>query len=505
MVFTADGGPLIGSLASISVVLLWLVTFHYKFFESILKTNKHNAYGTYTTVYEAVTTHFWFLVKGLIVSPPPREELEAQVKEAFLKQIHQKDADKDKQVLLTHSCRSLFYYVIKTCLDNAKEKTGKAHIKIALPAFHFGSFYKLLRGIEKGQEGTKIDFYEIDLKEEDWNLDDGSILESEIKKCDLIFCVHLFGLPFNQDKLFELGTKYNIPVLEDCVQSGSMFGKYKGNPLSDVTIFSGGLDKTPQCFGAGFGFFRNTPNGKMLFDKCSTYHNSLPLDTWKARFTGCFNNFLHLIIAHNAFYVNCLLGLIAYVWLSERGDYIAWYKMSLKVRRSKSFAPFQHAQSGFLRRPSVYHFQSMVHGLVTKKDQYPKIAQQEIDKRDLMLANIPSKYHRTLFPWYTPENLQTHKENMGIQEFSWVASPTADQRMELMIFLNDHFHLTMINTTWEYHEFTKLPVSKAINNRLIYVPNNAHNSKEEVIQLGKVLAKYCEMLEEGKKIRAKKV
>ena len=101
-----------------------------------------------------------------------------------------------------------------------------------------------------------IEYYEIDLKEEDWTLDSDMIEEEDVASCDLIMCQHLFGLPFCQDKLFELGKKNNIPILEDCVQSGSLFGEYTGDPRSDVVMYSGGLDKTPQCFGAGFGYFR---------------------------------------------------------------------------------------------------------------------------------------------------------------------------------------------------------------------------------------------------------
>jgi dTDP-4-amino-4,6-dideoxygalactose transaminase len=81
----------------------------------------------------------------------------------------------------------------------------------------------MLRGIKKSMD-SNIEFYEIDLKEEDWTLDQDSIDKDEITNCDLILSKHLFGVPFDQNKLFELGKKFNIPILEDCVQSGSMFG-----------------------------------------------------------------------------------------------------------------------------------------------------------------------------------------------------------------------------------------------------------------------------------------
>lgn len=313
-----------------------------------------------------------------------------------------------------------------------------------------------------------------------------------------MFGVHVFGVPFNMDRLFQLGKKHGIPIMEDCVQSGSLFGKYKGNPLSDVVIFSGGLDKTPQCFGAGLGFFRDSPNGNYLYEKCSAYHDSLPLDTWEARFVSCFNQLLHLALSQNTCFFNSLVGLIAYVVLMERGEAIKWYKLSIAIRKNKSFTPFQHAESGFLRRPSPYQLLSIRHGLLKKK-QMSIASQREIEDRELLLSVIPSKYHRKLFPWYTPELLKRQRENFGIQEFCWVASPTPEERLEMMDFINDRFLITMINTTWSFHEFTKLPVAKDLNERLIYLPNNQHNSKRGIVRVGKVLTEYCELTEEKPK------
>jgi hypothetical protein len=306
----------------------------------------------------------------------------------------------------------------------------------------------------------------------------------------------LFGVPFDQDTLFQLGKKYNIPVVEDCVQSGSLFGNYKGNPLSDVIMYSGGLDKTPQCFGAGMGFFRKTtPWGRKLYEESLAFHNQLPLDTWKSRFVSCFNQFIHLMIAKDSFGINNLLGLIAYVWVSDRGDYVNWYAIALKVRKNKAITPFQHAESGFLRKPSVYQLQSMMYGLSSKKSHYSHHAQRELERRDLLLSNIPTNYHRSLFPWWTEKVLQTHEDNRGICEFSWVVSPKGE-RMNLCQFLNDHFLISMINTTWEYHEFTKNPVGKDINNRLVYLPNNAQLTNAQIVYVGQVLTKYCRSLEE---------
>lgn len=487
-----------GAVASASIVALWLVTFHKNFFISLARTQMVTAYGVYTDFGEAWKTHFWFLIRAKLPNyqAPNREALQEEVKEAFLTQFLAKDdlaqlPEEDRQVLITNSCRSIFYYVIRTLLEEAKEKKGQMKIKMALPAVHFGSFYRLLKGMEKSMNCI-IEFYEIDLKEDDWTLDQNSIDEEEIKTCDLILCQHLFGYPFAQDRLFELGNKYNIPVLEDCVQSGSMFGAYRGNKRADAVMYSCGLDKTPQAFGGGLGYFRNTPFGNHLFRKCKAYHESLPMDTWKARFMTCAAQMIHLMIAKNKFGINSLLGLVAYVWLSERGGPIKFYALSLKVRKAKAITPFQHAESGFCKRPNVWQLQSILYGLTTKKPHYRQIAQREVEARNLLLSQIPNEYHRKLFPWYTPQVLQTHRDNLGISEFTWVFNPKEDgDRMELCEYLNDRFIVTMINTTWEFDEKTTKHVSKDINNNLVYLPNINQMNDAQIRHTASILTQYC--------------
>ncbi|KAG7345577.1 DegT/DnrJ/EryC1/StrS aminotransferase family protein [Nitzschia inconspicua] len=486
-------GTFIGMAASTVAVLLWLLTFHKRFFISIVKTEKVAAYGVYTEWGEACRTHFWYLIKALFPGNSPstqdRLTLERQVQEAFHQQF---GSDQGGNVLIAHSCRSIFYYVIRYFLSNAKEVHGRRTIRICLPSLHFGSFYRIIRGIEKSLDCC-IELYEVDLNENDWTLDQDSVDEEEFKKCDLLMCQHLFGLPLNQDRLVKMARKFDIPILEDCVQSGSLFGKYRGYAESDIIMYSGGLDKTPPCFGGGFGFFRNTPWGMKIYEHCNSLHNALPLDTWQGRFMTCFNIMVHLMIAKDSFGFNSLMGLVSYVWLTERGDYINWYAMSLKVRKAKAITPFQHTESGFLRRPSAYQLQSMLYGL-SRKERLKEVAQHEFRSRELLLSTIPPKYHRALFPWMTAGVLEQYKEMQGVSEFSWVVSPIGD-RMHLCQFLNDHFIVVMINTTWEANEKSKSAVGKCVNDNLIYLPNINEATDELIVRVGKALTMYCQDLE----------
>ncbi|KAL3906989.1 MAG: hypothetical protein SGILL_009054, partial [Bacillariaceae sp.] len=416
----------------------------------------------------ALQTHFWFLVRALPRKKPTesdRIELQSQVQHAFHQQF---GADQEGNILIAHSCRSIFYYIIRYLLahaDNAKRNndndSNKPTIRICLPSLHFGSFYRLLRGMEKSMDCC-IEFYEVDfISEKDLTLDQDAVDEDEFKKCDLLLCQNLFGLPLKQDRLIQLAKKYDIPILEDCVQSGSLFGKYRGSPEADIVIYSGGLDKTPSCFGGGFGFFRKTSWGDEIFKFCHSLHEALPVDTWQQRFTTCCNIMIHLMIAKNSFGFNNLIGLVSYVWLTERGEFINWYAISLKIRKAKAISPFQHAESGFLRRPSTYQLHSMLYGF-SKKQQMKDMAK--------------------------------HEELEGISEFTWVISPIGD-RMHLCQFLNDHFMVLMINTTWEADEKSKSTVGRHINNNLVYLPNINELNTSEIAHVGKALTAYCQELE----------
>ena len=65
----------------------------------------------------------------------------------------------------------------------------------------------------------------IDSERETWNID-GKLLEKAIKeliaegkKPKAIIAVHLYGMPYNIDKLKKISVKYNIPVLEDSAEA----------------------------------------------------------------------------------------------------------------------------------------------------------------------------------------------------------------------------------------------------------------------------------------------
>lgn len=465
------------------VGLTALLREHWNFVVSLFSTMKVTGYGVYVDMFTICTVYVWCLVKGNFVD---RHDVLRSVETDLRQVLRLTDKDGEDRVVVTHSCRTIFHLTVQGLLDEAKKRTGKRKIRVATTSVHFGSFFRLLSTLPDAE----VEYYEVDLNPDDWSVDQGAIDEKEIMKCDLVLCQNLFGVPLVQDALFKLGRKHNVPVMEDCVQSGSLYGNYKGHPLADFVVWSCGLDKTPSCLGGGLGHFRSTPQGTRLYRMVKERHDTLPVDTLRDRAIAVCNQTLHVMLARNAFGIIWIFGCLAYYFFSrKRHDNIQWYEMSLSIRKDKKFTPFQHATSKFCRQPSPFQLLSIQYGM-NLKNMYLRIAAHEQWARTTLLSNIPSEHHAKLFPWLTNSVLEQHRSNGGVSEFTWVAAPSAERRQHLCQFLNDHYIITMINTTWECTQ--QMPTGQGVCDTLVYIPNLNHMRKGQLQYLAKVLTKWAE-------------
>eukprot|EP00484_Ammonia_sp_Unknown_P020265 CAMPEP_0197039394 /NCGR_PEP_ID=MMETSP1384-20130603/16193_1 /TAXON_ID=29189 /ORGANISM="Ammonia sp." /LENGTH=362 /DNA_ID=CAMNT_0042469985 /DNA_START=273 /DNA_END=1361 /DNA_ORIENTATION=- len=357
---------------------------------------------------------------------------------------------------------------------------------------HFGSFYRLLRSIELAQK-CSIEHYEIDLCAHDFTLNalnTSDIDETSLSECDLILCQHFFGVPFEQNLLFQLGRKYDIPILEDCVQTGSLYGEYRGHQLADVMIWSCGLDKTPSCFGGGLGYFCNTKHGQALYEKVRNMTDGFQVDSLRDRAVSLLNQAIHLIFTRNHACAATLVAIIGHLVYYRNEAYTKYYELALKVRTNKSITPFQHQSSLFLTQPSIAQLDSILYGL---RKNYEAVSGNELRKHALFLENIPSQFHSALFPWITEKTLSAYADNKGIGEFTWVYSKSGD-RVELNEFLSEHLVITTINTTWVHHSASTLKENNAqfICENLTYLPNIHEMNDRQIVKLAKILTAYCE-------------
>ncbi|MCR5484085.1 MAG: DegT/DnrJ/EryC1/StrS family aminotransferase [Clostridiales bacterium] len=79
----------------------------------------------------------------------------------------------------------------------------------------------------------------VDCTEDTWEINGDKTEEAVTKKTKAIIGVHLFGQPFDFDKVKKTADKYSLPIVEDCAQAHG--AKYKGRPvggLGEVGCFS---------------------------------------------------------------------------------------------------------------------------------------------------------------------------------------------------------------------------------------------------------------------------
>lgn len=98
----------------------------------------------------------------------------------------------------------------------------------------------------------------IDSEKETWNICPEQ-LEIAIKhriqkgkKPKAIIAVHLYGMPYNANKINEIARKYDIPVVEDCAEAlGSSYNNIRCGTLGDISILSFNGNKIITTSGGG--------------------------------------------------------------------------------------------------------------------------------------------------------------------------------------------------------------------------------------------------------------
>lgn len=92
----------------------------------------------------------------------------------------------------------------------------------------------------------------VDCTSDTWEIDPEKIEEKITERTKAIMGVHLYGQPFEFDKVNEIAKKYNLYVIEDCAQAHEAYykGKMVGG-LGDFGCFSFYPGKNLYAFGEG--------------------------------------------------------------------------------------------------------------------------------------------------------------------------------------------------------------------------------------------------------------
>ena len=101
----------------------------------------------------------------------------------------------------------------------------------------------------------------VDVKLEDFNIDENKIEKAITPKTKAIMPVHIFGTPANMDKINEIAKKNNFYVIEDACQAiGAKYKDKMVGTLSDIACFSFFPTKNLGTYGDGGLITTNNDN-----------------------------------------------------------------------------------------------------------------------------------------------------------------------------------------------------------------------------------------------------
>ena len=125
----------------------------------------------------------------------------------------------------------------------------------------------------------------VDIKEEDYNIDETKIEAAITDKTKAILPVHLFGNPCNMDAINKIAAKHNLIVMEDCAQSfGAIYNNKMVGLHSDVGCYSFHKTKTMSTFEGGMIL---VPHGSKLdSDKIRSITNQGQVGKYNHEYLG---------------------------------------------------------------------------------------------------------------------------------------------------------------------------------------------------------------------------
>lgn len=110
----------------------------------------------------------------------------------------------------------------------------------------------------------------VDAEPYTWNVDTARIEEMISPRTRAIMVVHIYGLPTDMDKVFELAKKYDLRIIEDAAQAhGQNYRGKKCGGMSDISTFSFYANKHIAC---GEGGMIMTSSDKLI-EKVNYFKN----------------------------------------------------------------------------------------------------------------------------------------------------------------------------------------------------------------------------------------
>lgn len=126
----------------------------------------------------------------------------------------------------------------------------------------------------------------VDCTENTWLIDAEKLENAITEKTKAIIGVHLYGMPFDVDKVKAIANRHKIPLIEDAAQAhGAVYKGKKVGSLGEMACFSFYPGKNLCCFGEGGGV---TSDNIEYIEKINTIKNH-----------GCKQRYYHDMVGYN--------------------------------------------------------------------------------------------------------------------------------------------------------------------------------------------------------------
>lgn len=112
----------------------------------------------------------------------------------------------------------------------------------------------------------------VDIDPKTCNLDVSQIEKNITKFTKAILPTHLYGLPCQMDEILAIAKKYNLLVIEDCVQAcGAEYKGKKVGSLGEASYFSFGITKNLFLLGGGMVVTNSDDLAKKIREEVNSY------------------------------------------------------------------------------------------------------------------------------------------------------------------------------------------------------------------------------------------
>lgn len=399
---------------------------------------------------------FFDMMQNVVFTFSPHDDEEyIQTEKRALSNLAKCLKVKVETVLIGSSCRAVFdnFLVVQKAFNPTKKRV------LATSLMHT-SFPKAIKFND-----LELDLLDIDTETYQFIFDPTKYDPAAYLA---VVITHAFGRAFDINTIVRWAKEHNITVFEDAVQA-QMFPIYKGHPLTDIVVFSGGLDKIPSSFGGGPVLIQNNP---ILHKALKEQFLKFPLQTRGFRLQKLFEA-LSLFVVYR-----CTTALAIIRFFVTQILRIDVHSLVMGVR--KNVSGFVHDRELYLTRPSLAGMKSIANAL-----EKNWIVQHELmaSQFKLFRSALTKEVRNKTFPWIKEGESNTLNDSCF---YLHIYTPVP---YKLMDFLFSKGYVVIFQQSW-YDPGEGAPNSRELCKEMIILPLPFQQTKLQVETLAENLNEF---------------